>query len=263
MNADAASQAQENYPKDYVGQVRLAADAPLGTRPWRLWTSQGATPALRFVVGELPEIVEQENDGEPLPVRVALPLTINGRTFPREDVDEWEFEARAGQVVWAEVCAARIGSPVDSQLEVLDSAGRVPPTGDVFDGQAPTLVATTDRASARTRQGWREAGAEVLVIETDAGRVSLPALFADLGKREVQAVLIEGGPTLAWSAIDDDLVDRLVLYLAPRLIGGADAPTVLEGRGFAPVAAALPLVVHSVERVGQDIRVEADVHRDR
>jgi diaminohydroxyphosphoribosylaminopyrimidine deaminase/5-amino-6-(5-phosphoribosylamino)uracil reductase len=146
---------------------------------------------------------------------------------------------------------------------VVDSAGRVPPTGDVFDGQAPTLVATTDRASARTRQGWREAGAEVLVIETDAGRVSLPALFADLGKREVQAVLIEGGPTLAWSAIDDDLVDRLVLYLAPRLIGGADAPTVLEGRGFAPVAAALPLVVHSVERVGQDIRVEADVHRDR
>jgi hypothetical protein len=120
-----ASQALENYPKDYLGQVRLAADAPLGTRPWRLWTSQGATPALRFVVGELPEIVEQEIDGEPLPVRVALPLTINGRTFPREDVDEWEFEARAGQGVWAEVCAARIGSPVDSQLEVLDSAGRV------------------------------------------------------------------------------------------------------------------------------------------
>jgi diaminohydroxyphosphoribosylaminopyrimidine deaminase/5-amino-6-(5-phosphoribosylamino)uracil reductase len=75
--------------------------------------------------------------------------------------------------------------------------------------------------------------------------------------------LIEGGPTLAWSALDEHLIDRIVLYLAPRLVGGADAPTVLEGRGFAPIAAALPLAVHSLERVGGDIRVEADVHRDR
>src|SRR5262245_34233450 len=60
-----ASQQAEDYPKDFLGEVRIAADAPLGLRPWRLWTSQGATPALKFMVGDLPEVVEEEIDGDP------------------------------------------------------------------------------------------------------------------------------------------------------------------------------------------------------
>ena len=50
------SQQQEDYPKDMAGRVRIAADAPLGFRYGRAWTSQGATPALKFVVGDLPEV---------------------------------------------------------------------------------------------------------------------------------------------------------------------------------------------------------------
>ncbi len=118
------SQQAEDYPKDMAGQVRIAADAPLGIRYWRLATSQGATPAMRFVVGDLPEVVEQETDGDPVPVEVTLPVTINGRIFPREDVDVWTFAARKGQTVRCEVCAARLGSPLDSYLEVLDPQGR-------------------------------------------------------------------------------------------------------------------------------------------
>ena len=53
--------------RDVLGEVRIAPDAPLGTRPWQLWTAQGATPALRFMVGDLPEVVEQEIDGDPVP----------------------------------------------------------------------------------------------------------------------------------------------------------------------------------------------------
>src|SRR5262249_55381821 len=64
------SQQQEDYPKDMAGQVTLAADAPPGLRHWRLWTAQGATPAMKFVVGDLPELVEQEIDGDPVPVEV-------------------------------------------------------------------------------------------------------------------------------------------------------------------------------------------------
>jgi diaminohydroxyphosphoribosylaminopyrimidine deaminase/5-amino-6-(5-phosphoribosylamino)uracil reductase len=101
------------------------------------------------------------------------------------------------------------------------------------------------------------------VFGAEGERVPLEAVLADLGKRDVQGVLLEGGPTLAWSAVEDGLVDAIVLYLSPKLIGGLDAPTVLEGRGFAPVGHALPLRIHSVERVGEDLRVEADVHRDR
>src|SRR5437764_11586962 len=73
------SQQQEDYPKDMAGKVTITADAPPGMRHWRLWTAQGATPALPFLVGDLPEVVEQEIDGDPVPVEVKPPVTINGR----------------------------------------------------------------------------------------------------------------------------------------------------------------------------------------
>ena len=100
-------------------------------------------------------------------------------------------------------------------------------------------------------------------MESDGEGVGLTALMGDLGKRDLQGVLLEGGPTLAWSAVEEGLVDTIVLYLSPKLLGGRDAPTVLDGRGFAPIGKALPMRIRSVERVGEDLRVEADVHGDR
>jgi hypothetical protein len=118
------SQQAEDYPKDMAGRVVIGADAPLGVRYWRVWTSQGATPALKFMVGDLPEVVEEEIDGDPVPVPVRLPVTINGRIFPRENVDVWTFTARKGQPVRCEVHAARLGSPLDAHLEVRGPEGR-------------------------------------------------------------------------------------------------------------------------------------------
>jgi len=118
------SQRQEDYPKDMVGQVQIDKNAPTGVRHWRVWTSQGAAPAMKFMVGELPEVVEDEIDGDPVPVSVTLPVTINGRIFPREDVDIWSFHARKGQPVHCEVHAARLGSPLDARLEVRDPQGQ-------------------------------------------------------------------------------------------------------------------------------------------
>jgi diaminohydroxyphosphoribosylaminopyrimidine deaminase/5-amino-6-(5-phosphoribosylamino)uracil reductase len=154
------------------------------------------------------------------------------------------------------------GEPV---LRVLvDAAGRVPATGRLFSDEAPTLVATTDGCRAEAADAWREAGAEVVALAADpSGGVSLADLWAFLGKRGVQSVLIEGGPTLAASAVRDGLVDRVVLFLAPKLLGGTTAPGVLGGEGLAPVGEAVRLEIVSVERVGDDLRVEADVHRDR
>ncbi len=119
------SQQAEDYPRDMLGTIRIAADAPLGVRRGRVWTAEGAASGLQFVVGDLPEIVEQEIDGDPLPVDVQLPVTINGRIFPREDVDDWAFALKKGQTVTCEVHAARSGSPLDSQLELLDPHGNV------------------------------------------------------------------------------------------------------------------------------------------
>jgi diaminohydroxyphosphoribosylaminopyrimidine deaminase/5-amino-6-(5-phosphoribosylamino)uracil reductase len=148
---------------------------------------------------------------------------------------------------------------------VVDGRGLVPETRAVFtDGAAPTLVATTERAPEERRRSWASAGAEVLVL-ADSGtpHVPLDRLMAVLGKRDVQHVLLEGGPTLAWAAVDAGVVDRLVLFLAPVLVGGAEAPSILMGPGIPGIGEALGVSVVEVETVGDDIKVVADVHGDR
>ena len=146
---------------------------------------------------------------------------------------------------------------------VVDTAGRLAPTGRLFDPEASTLVATTDRAPDERVDEWIGAGAEVLVLPSDpVAGVSLPALVEALGKRDVQGLVVEGGPTLAWSFVRGGLIDRVVVYLAPMLAGGASAPSMVMGSGFAPIARAMKLEFSSVEPIGTDLRVEADVLRD-
>ena len=147
---------------------------------------------------------------------------------------------------------------------IADAAGRVSPTLRSFDDEAPTLVATTDRTSDARLREWTDAGADIAVLDRDAGGgVSLPALVDELGKRDAQGLLVEGGPTLAWSAVRDGVVDRVVAYLAPLLVGGTDSPTMLAGTGFAPIGTGLRLGPLEVEPMGDDLKVVADVHGHR
>lgn len=120
-----ASQRAENYPRDHAGEVQIDADAAVGARYWRTRTSQGVTPSRPFLIGDLPEIIEEEIDGPPVPAAVRVNTTINGRIFPREDVDVWTFQAERGRWYQAEVLAEQLGSPLDSLIQVVDPDGRL------------------------------------------------------------------------------------------------------------------------------------------
>jgi diaminohydroxyphosphoribosylaminopyrimidine deaminase/5-amino-6-(5-phosphoribosylamino)uracil reductase len=151
---------------------------------------------------------------------------------------------------------------------LLDGRGTVRPAGALFGGGAPTLVVTTPSAPEDRRAAWEAAGAEVVVIGDgpDQARVPLGSLLELLGKRDVQSVLIEGGPTVAWEAVRTAWVDRFVLYLAPKLIGGVGAPGLLGGEGISTIDGALPIEIEDVARIGEDLKVTArlrDVHGDR
>ena len=124
------AQEPDEYPRDHQGVLSIDASAALGVRPWRVWTSQGATPARVFVVGDIPEVVEQEIDGDPIPVDVTLPVTVNGRIFPRTDVDIWTFEAKRGEIYTIELSAKSLLSPLDARIvlrageqEIVDDIG--------------------------------------------------------------------------------------------------------------------------------------------
>jgi diaminohydroxyphosphoribosylaminopyrimidine deaminase/5-amino-6-(5-phosphoribosylamino)uracil reductase len=152
----------------------------------------------------------------------------------------------------------------DPPLRVLvDASGRTPSTGHLFDGVAPTLVATTSSSSEASRDAWASTGVEVVVLDEDArGELDLGCLLDALGKRDVQSLLVEGGPTIAWSFVADHLVDRFVLFMAPKLVGGTDAPRILEGAGFPAFDEGRRLEISSVRLIGPDLKVEVDVHRD-
>jgi diaminohydroxyphosphoribosylaminopyrimidine deaminase/5-amino-6-(5-phosphoribosylamino)uracil reductase len=103
----------------------------------------------------------------------------------------------------------------------------------------------------RTPQTARvlDQSAETLVLDTAVPRFALKALF----DRGVRHVLLEGGPTLAGAFVEARCVDRIVGYIAPKLLG--DGPHVLGEAGIETIAEAVTLIVDAVERLGDDIKI--------
>jgi diaminohydroxyphosphoribosylaminopyrimidine deaminase/5-amino-6-(5-phosphoribosylamino)uracil reductase len=152
--------------------------------------------------------------------------------------------------------------PVRAPLRVLlDAAGRVPADGPLFDtALAPTLVVTTERAGAGAVDAWRAAGAKVESVPpaTDGIGVDLAATFALLGGHGVLRALVEGGGTLLGALIAGGHAQRLVVYLAPALLGTNGVPA-FAFRGPATIADATRFQLGAVTRVGPDLRLEYEV----
>ena len=85
--------------------------------------------------------------------------------------------------------------------------------------------------------------------------------LARLAEEEVQSLLLEGGPTLAGAFLRGDLIDKLVLFVAPKLVGGDDAPPLFAGPGVRALADALPVSSLDVSRVGDDVLLTGYVHQ--
>lgn len=137
---------------------------------------------------------------------------------------------------------------------LLDSRGRVPATGPLFDS-APTLVVTTNRAPEDAVGAWLQAGAEVGLVDEAPGGVDLGATLALLGGRGVLQAMVEGGPTLHGSLLDRALADRVVVYVGPTLLGRRGVPG-YGVAGPATIAGARRLSLRGVRRLGDDIRLE-------
>jgi diaminohydroxyphosphoribosylaminopyrimidine deaminase / 5-amino-6-(5-phosphoribosylamino)uracil reductase len=144
---------------------------------------------------------------------------------------------------------------------VLDSRLRTPMTARVCAKQdrAKTLIVTTSRASNSRRRLFERAGVEVVSLSTKNGHVSLHPLMTMLGKRGITSVLIEGGSIVNAAALREKLVNHVVLYLAPTLMGGQDAKSMIGDRSPKHLAQVLPLRHVTVRRIGKDLVVEGDL----
>jgi diaminohydroxyphosphoribosylaminopyrimidine deaminase / 5-amino-6-(5-phosphoribosylamino)uracil reductase len=140
---------------------------------------------------------------------------------------------------------------------VVDSRGRIPLTARLADPSLPgcTLVATTPGGAERLPGELRER-TEVWVGEPGPdGRVQPAQLLAELGRRSLISALVESGGTLLASLVEQRLVDQVAAFVAPKLVGGVDAPGPIGGRGVEDMSAALELVDVTYEKVGRDLLV--------
>lgn len=154
----------------------------------------------------------------------------------------------------------------DALRVVVDSGAHTPPTARVIAGGGPPgcVVAVSAPAPQEPVAAIERAGAEALILpladyNDGSGRlgVDLRALMIALGRRDIMSILLEGGPTLAAGAVCAGIVDKFMLFCAPLLIGGTDAPPALGDLGVMKLAEAPRLRITAVERVGEDILVEA------
>ncbi|MCP9446441.1 MAG: bifunctional diaminohydroxyphosphoribosylaminopyrimidine deaminase/5-amino-6-(5-phosphoribosylamino)uracil reductase RibD [Nitrospira sp.] len=144
---------------------------------------------------------------------------------------------------------------------VVDSRLRIPPKAKVLARQevAKTVVATTALADPLKKRALLEQGIEVLTLPAAGGNVSPAALMSDLGRRGITSVLLEGGGKLNAAMLKARLVQHVRLYVAPLLLGGDDAKSVIGGKGQARLASAMRLRHLTTRTVGDDLVVEGDL----
>jgi diaminohydroxyphosphoribosylaminopyrimidine deaminase/5-amino-6-(5-phosphoribosylamino)uracil reductase len=215
--------------------------------------------------------VMRMKSGRPL-VRLKIAVSLDGKTALANGVSQWitgEHARRDAHRLRARSCAVLTGVGTvladNPQLSVrdvetsrqplrvvVDSHLHTPPGAKVLAGPR-TLVVTASEDRERIER-LADAGAEVLALPASNGRVDLKALSNELGARGVNEVTVEAGRTLNGALLWDNLVDELVVYMAPIIMGDAargmfDLPELTE------MAGAREVRVHDLRQVGGDLRL--------
>jgi diaminohydroxyphosphoribosylaminopyrimidine deaminase / 5-amino-6-(5-phosphoribosylamino)uracil reductase len=150
----------------------------------------------------------------------------------------------------------RVGGGKDPIRVVVDSTLRIPLHAAVFNRHSParTIVATCSSDAKRLAAAAAH-GAEILSCAELEGRVDLDDLFRRLGALGIQSVLLEGGSHLAGGALRAGLIDKCMIFLAPKLVGGVGMG-LFAGEGVSLMGDALRLEGMTVKRIGADLLVQ-------
>ncbi|HCX89643.1 MAG: riboflavin biosynthesis protein RibD [Deltaproteobacteria bacterium CG12_big_fil_rev_8_21_14_0_65_43_10] len=147
---------------------------------------------------------------------------------------------------------------VDSKLRIMLRAKVLNP-----ESKAGTIIATTELAHKEKIKKLEELGARVLIVGSKENRVDLRELMYELGKLEITSLLIEGGAEINASSLGSGIVDKVLFFYAPKIIGGADALGMVGGEGVEKLHDAINLKNIRVRRLGDDILVEGYINKGK
>ena len=209
-------------------------------------------------------------------------LTLDGRTATTSGDSCWISSAESRALVHRlrdRVDAIMVGAGTviadDPRLTTRLKEGGRDPVRVVIDGRlrtSPQAVVYTQHSLATTilitaadqpeaaLERFRECGVKIIQVERGAdGALDLVAAMRELAALGLHSVLLEGGATLAGAMLRAGLIDRLMLFYAPKLLAGSDGPGLFAGAGVAAIADAIPLTAMTVTQVGGDILLEGEV----
>ncbi len=125
-------------------------------------------------------------------------------------------------------------------------------------GEIPTIVATVS-ADRKKQKALKEKGVRVISCKEKDGHVDLQDLMLYLGNEKIDSILLEGGKTLNGSALRSGIVDRVEVYVAPKIFGGTGKYTAVGGIGAEEPSDAYMLTAPAVEKIGDDFLLSYDV----
>jgi diaminohydroxyphosphoribosylaminopyrimidine deaminase/5-amino-6-(5-phosphoribosylamino)uracil reductase len=270
-----------------IARVVVASDDPTEKASGRgLGILRDEGIEVEVMGGEVAEAARLQNQpfrkhartGRPLVVLKSA-MTLDGKVATRTGDSQWISgeDSRARAHRWraeSDAVAVGIGTALadDPRLTarvdgvhrqprrvVFDSEARLPLTSNLVRSahEAPVILVAGRAASRTGVQGLETAGVEVLVISGQNEGARVAAALDELGRREIQTILLEGGPHLAGAFFDAGEIDEMRTFIAPMVAGGREAPASIEGHGVEQIGAARRALATEVERIGDDVLVTA------
>jgi diaminohydroxyphosphoribosylaminopyrimidine deaminase / 5-amino-6-(5-phosphoribosylamino)uracil reductase len=236
--------------------------------------AEGAEAALARLLNQ--PFRKRARTGRPL-VTYKAAMSLDGRVAAPSGDSRWISTAESRELVhrWRAECdavAVGIGTALaddplltarieDAERQpirvVFDSQARLPLDSALVNSldEAPLVVVCAPEAPSARRDALAAAGAEVIAAPGRDRASRLSAALDQLSRREIQDLLVEGGPTLAGALFDAGEIDAIKLFVAPLVVGAAGARAVLEGEGSRRIAEALRPLATSYEPIGEDLLI--------
>lgn len=146
------------------------------------------------------------------------------------------------------ICDSHLRTPLTSKIVI---------TAETI----PTILASSSKDQQKIKN-YEELGCQVLYVPEKNGHIDLNRLMELLGAAKIDSILLEGGGSLNWSALESGIVQKVQTYIAPKLFGGEEAKTPVEGKGFPDPASAVLLKNSEIIRLGDDFLIESEVKRN-
>jgi diaminohydroxyphosphoribosylaminopyrimidine deaminase/5-amino-6-(5-phosphoribosylamino)uracil reductase len=144
---------------------------------------------------------------------------------------------------------------------VVDSQLSVPEDANIFSKNSSAVVITLLAKPGQETENRKilEQKAKILEVKEKSGQINLKDMMKKLAQLEITNILVEGGGTLIGSLFDEAMVDKILFFLSPKIIGGKEAISSVMGRGISRADKAIKLKGVQLKRIGEDFLVEAYV----